>query len=63
MSDPSQPTETAKIESLKQFQVEAGEQLTSNQEVALDNTDNIKSGCTLTNRVKVAQVYAETLAP
>jgi catalase len=40
MPEQSQPNQTAKIDSLEQFQVDAGEQLTSNQGVVVDNTDN-----------------------
>ncbi|MGL5083929.1 MAG: catalase [Microcoleaceae cyanobacterium] len=40
MTEQSQPKKTAKTESLEQFQVDAGEQLTTNQGVVVDNTDN-----------------------
>ncbi len=35
-----QPNQTTKTESLEQFHVDAGEQLTTNQGVVVDNTDN-----------------------
>jgi catalase len=45
MSESSQPQKTAKTESLEQFQVEAGEQLTTNQGVVIADTDNsLKAG-------------------
>ncbi len=45
MTEQSQPQKTAKTESLEQFQVDAGEQLTTNQGVVVDNTDNsLKAG-------------------
>ncbi|PSB19670.1 catalase [Phormidesmis priestleyi ULC007] len=45
MTEQSQPKKTAKTESLEQFQVDAGEQLTTNQGVVVDNTDNsLKAG-------------------
>ncbi|MBR8828403.1 MAG: catalase [Gomphosphaeria aponina SAG 52.96 = DSM 107014] len=40
MTNPSQTNKTAKTESLESFQVDAGEQLTTNQGVVVDNTDN-----------------------
>ena len=40
MTKQSQPNKTAKTESLEQFQVDVGEQLTTNQGVVVDNTDN-----------------------
>ena len=40
MTEQSQPQKTAKTEALEPFQVDAGEQLTTNQGVVVDNTDN-----------------------
>jgi catalase len=40
MTEPSPPQKTAKTEALEPFQVDAGEQLTTNQGVVVDNTDN-----------------------
>ena len=40
MTKKSPPNKTAKTESLEQFKVDAGEQLTTNQGVIVDNTDN-----------------------
>lgn len=45
MTKKSQSNKTAKTKSLEQFQVDAGEQLTTNQGVVVDNTDNsLKAG-------------------
>lgn len=40
MTEKAQPKKTAKTKALEPFQVDAGEQLTTNQGVVVDNTDN-----------------------